>query len=1473
MTDNRKNSYTTGIDIGSTTVKVAICNDAGIPVFLRYRRHNAMPLGTVISIMKDANEMMGNIMMNLRVTGSLGISIAESFDLPFIQEVVASAELIKAFHPEVRTFIEIGGEDSKILFFDDFFRPDIRMNGSCAGGTGAFIDQMAALLGTPLEELNGLAERGSSKYAIASRCGVFAKTDIQALLSNRASREDIAASVFQAVALQSITTLVRGSEVRRKVIFAGGPLKFFPQLRKAFINILDLNMEQDVIIPQYPEFIPAMGAAMKRLPAGGAGFLMDIQSLIQKIEKENLFYSRETGNRLPCLFQDSSDLKAWEERHKRYQIKKVDLSRTGNKNCFLGIDSGSTTTKIVLIDDEKNVILTHYVPNNGDPIHAVKKGLQSFQEEFRRAGFTPTIAKTAVTGYGEELVKAAFALDCGVVETMAHYRAARFFDKDVSFILDIGGQDMKAIYIDGGAVSDIQINEACSSGCGSFIETFAQSLGYNVSDFAGIACRKNKPYDLGTRCTVFMNSKVKQALRENATVSDISAGLAYSVVKNALYKVLKLKDPETLGKKIVVQGGTFRNPAVLRAFEILLGREVIRPDISELMGAYGAALTALQGYRTDLSGISQFTGFEPFGQGNDFTAKTLQCKGCENRCSVTKLLFENGKSYFTGMRCERKFSNESTSKEHGENLVASKFKLLFERKKDPEGSPILTFGIPRALNMYENFPFWCDFLTECGFKVVLSDPSGTGLFEKGAGTIMSDNICFPAKLAHGHAVNLMEKGVDRILYPTVVYEKQEYSDAVNSFNCPVVTGYPDVLKSSIDPEEKYGIPIDNPVISFKNVSLLKKQLYLFVRQFGISKKLLCRAIDKGIKAHLEYKKQLQEMAADIIDTAETKNRTLVVLAGRPYHTDPLVNHGIPESLAGMGVDVIPEDAVPLNTEVPLKNSGILTQWSYANKLLAAAKYVAGGTGNIQLVQITSFGCGLDAIAADETRKMIKEAGKIYTLIKVDEISSLGAVKIRLQSMIEALKESRGIQQRGNIEHAKSTMPERCGTTVIVPWFSDFYSPPIPAISESVGYRIEVLPPPDRDSVDVGLKYVNNDMCYPAVIVIGDIIKALQSRTYDPKRTVVMLPQTGGQCRASSYLALARKALINAGFGNVPVLSLSIHSDNPQPGVIINKKRLIRQAGLGIIFADALARMYLATTAREVNPGKSKAVHSKYLTLIEKGIEEADFKYLLNLLKEAVSEFNSIAVVNESGPVVGVLGEIYVKYNSFSNNNIVEWLIGQGVEVVLPPLTGFFTQWFINEEFDHKAYLKHSMADKLLSIVLDRYTRHYLYQVDIVMQNFRHYRKSFDLKELAEAASKVTSLANQAGEGWLLPAEMIALLENGISNIVCLQPFGCIANQITGSGVARRLKTLYPQLNLLSINMDAGASEVNILNRLHFIVMAAKEEANVCQKESFLFLSRKDSESRVVTRDISVLKEDMLLEIRKWQSRVSEFVMR
>jgi predicted nucleotide-binding protein (sugar kinase/HSP70/actin superfamily) len=793
-----------------------------------------------------------------------------------------------------------------------------------------------------------------------------------------------------------------------------------------------------------------------------------------------------------------------------------------------------------------------------------------------------------------------------------------------------------------------------------------------------------------------------------------------------------------------------------------------------------------------------------------------------------KLTFSNGNHFYTGNRCERRFSNNPDAQRKGRNLIDDQIRLLFERNTEPEGEPILTYGIPRCLNMYENFPFWCAFLTTCGFRVVLSSESNFQLYEKGSSTVMSENICFPAKLAHGHIFDLVGKKVDRIFYPTVVYEQEEYENALNTYNCPVVTGYPDLLKSAVNPEQKFGIPLDNPAINFKDFNLLKDQLYLFFKQFGLNYRTVSEGVEKGMEAQSNYKRQLRSVAKAMLSKADAGRRTTVVLAGRPYHVDPLINHGIPNLLTELGVDVISETAVPLNADaVSLEDVNVLTQWSYANRLYAAARWVTN-TANAQMVQLTSFGCGPDAISADEVKEILRHGGKIHTLIKMDEIVNVGAVRIRLRSMLEAVKEKNGKTNAtgtGTMKKNRAVVEEDRKRILIAPYFSPFYSPLIPSAFRPLGYRVEVLPPQDRVSVEWGLKTINNDMCYPAILVAGDIIKAFQSGRYDPENTAVILTQTGGQCRASSYVSLIRKGLAAADLDEVPVIAISNEEIDPQPGFKIDKKGLIKRLGLGIIFADPLARMYLATMVREKVPGTSKNLHEKYLFEMETGIENADYYYLLNLLKRAVADFNRVEINDKTVPRVGIVGEIFVKYNFFSNGNIIDWLSGQGVEVVLPPIQNFFAQRFINETYDQKAFFKRSLADRIKYRLLEIYSNYHVGQIERIMQGFRFYRKAHDLRKLAAITGEVVSLANQFGEGWLLTAEMIAMLNEGIDNIVCLQPFGCIANHITGRGMENKLREMFPHLNLLSLDMDAGASEVNMMNRLHFMVTAAREEVD------------------------------------------------
>ena len=1413
-----------GIDIGSTTAKVVVLDNTNKVVFSIYQRHNAETLQTIRQALQMAQQELGDIPIYLFVTGSAGMGLSEKYHLPFIQEVVASAEVVQRLYPNVHTLIDIGGEDAKIIFFDGSERPpDMRMNGACAGGTGAFIDQMATLLNVSVSTLNELAQNYTHIYPIASRCGVFAKTDVQNLLAREIAREDIAASILHAVILQTLTTLARGRNPAPNILFCGGPLTFLSTLRSAFIKALNIN-ENDVLQTNNAELLPAIGAA---LSANADHDEVTLSTLIKQLADDPAQPAR-ANNRLQPLFAKPADYAQWEAARQQHKVERSQITDPADDApCFLGVDSGSTTTKVVLVDDAGRLLFDYYASNRGNPLEAVRIGLTQIKTAFAAHGKEPHILRSVVTGYGEELVQSAFGFDEGIVETLAHFRAARHFDPQVSFILDIGGQDMKAIFVEHGHIRNIEINEACSSGCGSFIQSFAESLGHTVSDFAISACSSDAPCDLGTRCTVFMNSKVKQSLREGATINDISAGLAYSVIKNALHKVLKITNTDVLGEHIIVQGGTFRNPAVHKALENLLGRTVLCPDVSELMGAYGAALTARDTYnqaQVDQPDSTTGFAFERLETVGDYEKKLTNCRGCENTCTITRLTFANGNRFFTGNRCERIFSNQGQQKRQGMNLPAQKLRMLFDRRTEPEVSPSLTIGIPRVLNMFENFPFWNTLFVESGIAVRLSDPSSYALYKKGVKTIMSENICFPAKLVHGHIYNLIEAGVDRIFYPMVVFESQEFNDALNCYNCPIVTGYPEVIRSAIDPARQHNIPFDTPAVNLNDHRLLRKVCVNYLTDLGVSKKIAHVAFERALTSQQTYRDDVAAATTKILADARAEGRSVVMLMGRPYHIDPLINHKTPEMLVNFGVDIITEDALPLEDKQELNNKHMLTQWAYTNRYYHAARWV-GQQHDVELVQLNSFGCGPDAMAVDETRSLLNEYGKSPTVIRIDEIDSIGSTRLRLRSMIESMHARDNAVERDY--HPRKTsrlfLKDDRQRTILAPQFSFFNRSALTRPLIDLGYNIEILPPADRQSVEAGLKYANNEICYPAIVLIGDVIKALQSGKYNLDNTAVGLTQTGGQCRASCYLSLLKRAMAAAGFQDVPIVSLSIGQAalHEQPGFQFNAARYIYGTMMSTMYADAISILYHATATREYHKGTALTLADQYLTLLDTGALILKKETVINTLRQAVAEFNNVETDSVVYPKVGILGEIYVKYNSFANNHVVQWLIDQKIEVVVPGLTEFFLSWLVNTSAAVHANIRRQRVLALISSVAIKYANSLLGEVEEVMSHFKHYTPTHQIEDVAQKAQEVLALTHRYGEGWLIAGEIGTLMEDDVRNILCLQPFGCIANHVVARGVEKRIKELYPEANLLFLDADAGVSEVNYHNRLHFFVNHAK----------------------------------------------------
>ncbi len=1410
-----------GIDIGSTTAKVAVLNSDDQLIFSVYRRHNAEALVTLQAILQEVYQALGDIQLSLLITGSAGMGVSEKYHIPFIQEVIASTEVVRQQYPSVHTLIDIGGEDAKMIFFRPQGMPDIRMNGSCAGGTGAFIDQMATLLNLPVGELNALAEKSTTIFPMASRCGVFAKTDVQNLLSRDIPKEDIVASIFNAVVLQTITTLARGYQPAPAMLFGGGPLTFLPELRKHFMRVLKLS-EADIVNAEHPELLPAMGAALAHQANRKQCSLSEFQTLLAGRPQTQI----NSDTRLAPLFDDKKQFDHWMAQRMSRQTPRVSVDQVEGQPVFLGIDSGSTTTKIVIIDERARLLFTHYQNNNGNAIQAVQEGLKKAADLLAKCEQPPIIARSVVTGYGEDLIHSAFGCDEGMVETLAHFRAAREFDPNVSFILDIGGQDMKAIFVKDGHIQNIEINEACSSGCGSFIESFARSMGYSVADFAQKACTAVAPCDLGTRCTVFMNSKVKQALREGAEVGDISAGLAYSVIKNALHKVLKITDTDVLGEHIIVQGGTFRNPAIHKAIESLLERDTICPDISELMGAYGAALTARDEFLSNPERPeSLFLSLQSLDRAGQYQKSMLRCRGCENNCSVTRLTFDNHNTFFTGNRCEKIFTNSGKASRKGVSLPAIKFKLLFDRPTEPQGSPRLTLGIPRVLNFYENYPFWATLLVESGFKIHLSDPSSNAMYERGSGTIMSENICFPAKLVHGHIYNLIDAGVDRIFYPMVTFENPEFKDADDCFNCPIVGGYPELIRSAIDPEKQHNIPLDKPPITFKKMELLKDNCYSYLSGLGVDSRTFKRAFKKAVEAQRAYKQAVRDEAQRILSTARSEGRGVILLMNRPYHIDPLINHKAPEVLTDFGMDVITEDAVLPEEKLKLANKHIVSLWAYPNRYFHAARW-AGQQPDVQVVQLNSFGCGPDAVAVDEVKSILNEFGKSPTVIRIDEIESPGSMKLRLRSMIESLR-SAGPMETPVFTPRRTTpifQKKDKYRTILAPNFAHFNTLPITRPLMDMGYKVEHLPPPDRQSVELGLKYTNNEICYPGIILVGDVIKALQSGKYNNADITVGISQTGGQCRDSCYLSLFKKALVSAGFGDVPVVSLATNLNplNEQPGLEINYALLAYKLLMGIVYTDALSNMYHISAIREVNKGSALKLADHYLTYMEEGQMPLNPAPVLAALEKAVEDFNRLETYDREFPKAAIVGEIYVKLNSFGNNNVVNWLMDQGIEVIVPPLTEYFTSNFVNMDADVE---KHLIKPGLMWLIYhgaEAYVQHFLDQAEKILAKFKHYRPNHHIRHIAETASEIIDLTNHYGEGWLISGEIGSMVKEGVPNILCLQPFGCIANHVVAKGVEKRMKERYPDLNILFLDADAGTSEVNFQNRLYFFVNHARE---------------------------------------------------
>ncbi len=1403
------NHYRAGIDIGSTTVKLVILDDKNEILFGEYKRHRAHTQETLSELLKQAKKELGECVLDARITGSGSISLGKAMDIDFVQEVVAVATALQTVAPQTDVAIELGGEDAKIIYFKGGLEE--RMNGVCAGGTGSFIDQMASLLQTDASGLNKEAENFNVIYPIAARCGVFAKTDIQPLINEGATKADLAASIFQAVVNQTVSGLACGKPIRGCVAFLGGPLHFLPELKKAFIRTLKLTPETTVD-PENSHLFAAMGAALE-----ANGNSTSIDDLIKKLEG-GIKMEFEI-KRLDPLFADENEYNEFCERHKKALVEKKNIAEYRG-NCFLGIDAGSTTTKLALIGENGELLYSFYANNMGNPIQTAMNAISELGKALPEGA---VIARSCSTGYGEGLLKSAFGLDEGEVETIAHCTAASFFDKDVDCVLDMGGQDMKCIKLKNGYVDNVLLNEACSSGCGSFIENFANSLNYTAAEFAEKALFAKSPVDLGTRCTVFMNSNVKQAQKEGATVSDISAGLAYSVIKNALFKVIKLADAKELGEHVVVQGGTFYNKAVLRAFEKISGATAVCPDISGIMGAFGAALIAkdrYKGQKSSMLSVEEIVALE-------YKTTAVRCQGCSNKCMLTINQFPGNRKHITGNRCERGAGN-SVSSEKGENMYAYKLKRIFDYEPlSHDVAPRGVIGIPRVLNMYENFPFWATFFKELGFSVVLSPLSTRKIYELGMETIPSESECYPAKLSHGHVQWLIDNGLKTIFHPCVFYERKETAKAQNHFNCPIVVSYPENLKNNVESITDGDVKYLRPFIAFTSEKTAADRLVMMCdEEWGISAKEVRSAVKTAWNEQSRAKKEIVNKGREILAKLEKEGRRGIVIAGRPYHIDPEINHGIPELIASYGLDVLSEDSLPIEFD-PTRPLRANDQWTYHSRLYNAAEFISK-RNDLEIIQLNSFGCGLDAVTTDQVSEILERCNKLYTVLKIDEVNNLGAVRIRIRSLLAAIgiRDEHGIVPKpkalsyDRAEFTKQMFNE--GYTILAPQMSPIHFDLIEPMFKKHGYKIELLRNDNRGAIDVGLKYVNNDACFPSITVVGQIMDAVLSGKYDTNKLAIIMTQTGGCCRASNYIGFIRRALDKANLSHIPVISLNMNGMEKNEGFKLSPM-MILDAAKAIIYGDLLMRCLYRVRPYEITPHSANALHEKWREICIDALTNPKTKFgHKEICRGIVEDFDNLPIDDTiRKPRVGIVGEILVKYMPLANNNLVELLEKEGAEPVVPDLMDFLNYCFYNLVYKSE-FLGTSKTSAFISKTGIKAVQAFRKPAIDALKASKRFDAPIAIEEIAELAKPLISIGNQYGEGWLLAGEMAELISHGTPNVVCIQPFACLPNHVVGKGVIKQLRKFYPESNVVAVDYDPGASEVNQLNRIKLMLSVAKK---------------------------------------------------
>ena len=1488
-----------GIDVGSTTTKIcALDAQSHNLLHTSYERHGARQAESVRAALNSLEKLFPQADIRLALTGSGAAPIADKLGVPFVQEVVANACAIQALYPRTRCAIELGGQDAKMIFFranettGALDVADMRMNGSCAGGTGAFIDEIASVLNIPIEQFNEAAGRGRTVYDISGRCGVYAKTDIQPLLNQGASRDDLALSAFHAIAKQTLGGLAQGIDVNPPVIFEGGPLTFNPVLVNVFKERLSLADDQ-TIVPEHPETMVARGAALSLSgmfadapattdPAAAAQSLVGFTSADDDHAPGTPFFETAAEheaftrrNRLP------------EEPHGPESAAAKAHVRNGRLRAWLGIDSGSTTTKLALIADDGQLIDSFYANNEGDPLQVARRALIDLHGEYASAGVALDIAGVGTTGYGELLFHRALHADYHTVETVAHAHAATRYVPDASFILDIGGQDMKAIWLSDGVIDNIVVNEACSSGCGSFLENFAQTLGIPTSQIADSAFSSEQPAVLGSRCTVFMNSSIVSEQKNGRTPADIMAGLCRSIIANVFTKVVRVPNLDSLGRHIVVQGGTFRNDAVLCALEQHIGRPVTRAPYPGLMGAIGVALLTCEHMakqadeqakqaaceadtHTPAPTASTFIGFDALNALSYRQHANVACPFCANRCNRTVIAFADGTTFVTGNRCPRgeivgdpkdpatrsalKAANEQSKA--GENLFETRQKLLFQDWPIEQIAPDrgITIGIPRVLAFWDTMPFWNALLRSLGFAIRLSHPSTRAMFEEGLPQVASDTICFPAKLVHGHVHELARAGVDRIFMPIITTVPSENTASTSVSMCAVVKGYPMVVKSSDNPAEHWGIPFDDPLFHWYSAEDRDRQLMDYLEStFGIPSDQAMRAIKQADKTQRAFKTLLTEAGTHAIESARSAGSYAIVLASRPYHNDPLVNHDLPKMLSDMGHSVLPPDAVPGIADVDLSASRIDIVNNFHQRMLASA-IIAADSPALEYAQLVSFGCGHDAYLSDEICRLMKErSGKQPLILKLDESDVAGPLRIRVRSFIETVDERRARQAA--IERAAGESASACLTataarhplpdpypvkyvkadrrikTILVPNTSHAFSLLMSASFARQGAQAVSLDIGRERAIELGKRYVHNDICFPAQMTIGEALAALDSGEWDPHTVAIGTGKYIGDCRLTHYAALLRKALDDAGYDYVPIITNDDKdAHNMHPGFKMSLGSAIRVA-FGLPMIDALEDLLRKMRPYELEPGSADKAFDRAIECVMSGIREHGVRGAISGFKQAIAIMGTARYDRSNPrPQVLIVGEYLLNFHPGANHDIEDYLESNGLEIIEARMTDVIRKTYFYQDAQAREFrVSQSLATKAFNRVANR-----LFEIahdvcDGIAKAHPLYEPACRMPELVRESDPIIHHTFDAGEGVLIPAEILHHAARGCRAFIILQPFGCQPNHVVGRGIGKQLKALYPDANILPLDYDPDVSFANIENRLQMLIMNAKAQHQPAQK--------------------------------------------